>query len=346
MNQASANGYDRPPREHNAKGEVRKVGLEIELAGLTLDRTLALVQQTVGGEIELEGRAQGHVRDTPFGKFKVEFDSTPLKERSYLRPLELIGIEPQSSTADFVEQSVLEVAREIVPIEIVTPPVAWNRLHELDPLWKALRDAGAEDTRSSILYAFGLHLNPEVPDGDAATLLSFIRSFLLLEDWIIGASQIDLSRRIAPYVRPFPEAYRRKVLQLDYAPDGRTLVDDYLAHNPTRNRTVDLLPLFVHLFGDDWLTRVQDAPLVKARPTFHYRLPNCDLAQRGWTPAADWNRWVMVEQLADNPSLLRELSAAYLDTLDLPLRLQSSGWIDQVRARLSLPSEASRESHF
>lgn len=344
MDHATAQGYDKPPREKNTKGNVRTVGLEIELAGLSLDETLALVQGTLGGQVELESRAEGRVIDTPFGKFKVEYDSRPLKERSYLKPLEMIGVEPESSAAQLVEESVLQVASEIVPIEIVTPPIPWNRLVELDPLWNALRSAGAEDTRSSLLYAFGLHINPEVASTEPAHILAIMRSFLLLEDWIIGASQMDISRRIAPYVRPFPESYRRKVLQPDYAPDGPTLVSDYVEHNPTRNRTVDLLPLFVHVFGRELLTRVEDAELVQPRPTFHYRLPNCELAQPNWTPAADWNRWVLVEQLASNDALLRELSAAYLETFDLPLRLQSSGWIDQVRARLSLPNEAGRES--
>jgi len=323
---------------------MRKVGLEIELGGISLQRTLDLLQSSLGGTVEVQSRTEGALHDTAFGKFKVELDSKPLKERRYMHVLEQLGMEPDSSTAQLVEESVLQVASELVPIEIVTPPIPIDRLHELDPLWSSLRSAGAEDTHSSVLNAFGLHLNPEMPDGETATLLGVMRAFLLLEDWIMDASRIDISRRIAPYIRPFPEAYRRMILQPDYAPDAAGLVRDYLTHSPTRNRPVDLLPLFVHLHGEALLKSVSDAPLVKARPTYHYRLPNCELATPNWSPARDWNRWVAVEKLAENPELLTELSVSYLETFDLPLRLQSGGWLDSVRARLSLPGEDSQKS--
>ncbi|HEX6242197.1 MAG TPA: amidoligase family protein, partial [Polyangiales bacterium] len=330
-------GYSAPPRERNAQGELRRVGLELELAGLTVQAALDLIQQCFGGTPDASQRTHGTVADTSFGTFKVEFDMGALQKRSYLRPLELIGIESDSRTAQIVEDKLLQVASEVVPVEVITPPIPWNRLHELDPLWEKLRGAGAEDTYGSVFYAFGLHLNPEVPDRDPATLLAFLRAYLLLEDWVIESSNMDISRRIAPFVRPFPEPYRRKVLAPSYAPaDGAQLVDDYLEGNPTRNRGLDLLPLFVELFGRSLLSRVEEAELVKPRPTFHYRLPNCELAAPGWSPRADWNRWVAIERLAQEPALLAELSHAYLDTFDLPLRLQSIGWIEELRERITL----------
>ena len=337
--QAAVNGYDAPPRPHNERGEERKVGLELEIAGVTVERAVELIANAFGGKSELESRTNGTVRDTRFGTFKVEFDSRALQKRSYLKPLEAIGVSPDSMTAQLVESSVLQVAAEVVPIEIVTPPWPWTQLGALDPLWESLRAEGAEDTYSSLLYAFGLHLNPETPDGQASTLLSYLRAFLLLEDWIIDNAVIDISRRIAPFIRPFPEAYRRKVLAPDYAPDAERLVADYILENPTRNRGLDLLPLFVSLYGDGLLAHVEEAELVKGRPTFHYRLPNCELSAPGWSPRADWNRWVALERVAEDKPLLKELSEAYLDTFDLPLRLQSMGWIDVLRARVSLPND-------
>ncbi|MET0287788.1 MAG: amidoligase family protein [Polyangiales bacterium] len=328
--------YFAPPRERNPKGEMRKVGLELELGNLTLERTLEIVRDACGGEIVSDSRTEGAVRDTEFGRFKVEVDSAPLKERSYLRPLEALGLDPDSPTALLVEDSVLQLAREIVPLEVVTPPIPWDRLQELDPLWSALRAAGAQDTRSSLLHAFGLHLNPEPPDFETNTLLAIVRAFLLLEDWIVTTADTDLARLIAPYIRTFPEPYRRKVLQPDYQPDWTAFVDDYLEASPTRNRPLDLLPLLAHLKAPGLEQRVEDWELVKARPTFHYRLPNCELARADWTPAEEWNRWVTIERVANDPALLRELSLAYLDTPDLPLRVQRGSWSAHVAARLTV----------
>ena len=332
----SPSPYQAPPRERNEKGEVRRVGLELELGHLTLEHTLEILHKVLGGEIVSASRTEGSVRDTKLGTFKVEVDSTPLKERAYLRPLEALGLDLDSPTAQLLEDSVLQVARELVPMEVVTAPIPWNRLGELDPLWQALREAGAEDTRSTAWNAFGLHLNPEPPDFQVSTILDVVRAFLLLEDWIMQDTDVALSRLIAPYIRPFPEAYRRKVLAPSYRPDWETFVDDYLLDTPTRNRPLDLLPLISFIGAPNLQPRVEDWPLVGQRPTFHYRLPNSELANADWTPAVEWNRWVTIERLAEDKPLLRELSVSYLDTFDLPLRLQRSGWVEQLRARLSL----------
>lgn len=325
--------YRAPPCPLNAAGDIRSVGLEVELGGLSLERALEVVQGSVGGTVEIRSRTEGSVQ-SPWGRFKVEYDHSMLRDRSYLKPLERLGL-MDADSADAVEDSVLRVAAEIVPIEIVSPPLRWDRLGELDPLWSALRQAGAEDTHDSPLYAFGLHLNPETPSTDSATLLAFMRAFLLLEDWLASASRVALTRRISPFIRPFPEEYRRLILQPDY--DERAFVDDYLTFSPTRNRPLDMAPLLLHVFGPRILERVEEAPLVKPRPTFHYRMPNSEIAAPGWTPARDWNRWLVVEQLAHQRAQLEQLAREYLDTFDLPLRLQSQGWIETLHSQLSLP---------
>lgn len=331
--------YDAPPRGTNQRGLPRHVGLELELGHLTIEQTLEIVRNVMGGEIVADSRTEGCVKETRFGTFKIELDSAPLKERSYLRPLELLGVGADSPAGQALEDSVLNVAREFVPIEVVTPPIPWDQLHQLDPLWCSLRAAGAEDTRSKLLHAFGLHLNPEPPDLDVRTVMNILRAFLLLEDWIVDTADIDWARLIAPYIRPFPEAYRRKVLEPAYRPTWEEFVDDYLKESPTRNRPLDLLPLIAHVGVPGLAERVEDFALVRPRPTFHYRLPNCELASPGWTPAADWRRWVLIERVAEDASLLEELSRAYLSTTDWPLRMQRGGWVEHLRTRLSLCGE-------
>jgi hypothetical protein len=336
----SLHPYEAPVRPRNTKGEPRCVGLELEIGHLPLETVLELVQRSMGGRIEQVNSALGKVKDTPLGSFGVELDSRTLKERAYLRPLEMVGIEPESAVSQLIETSVVRVSREIVPIEVVTPPVPWNRLYELDPLWRNLRAAGAEDTHASVLYAFGLHLNPELPDFEAETITGYVQAFLLLEPWLVAATHVDLSRRIAPYIRPFPTAYRQRVLTPDYAPDLETLIEDYLEHNPTRNRPLDLMPLFVHVTHADYSSRVEDWALVKPRPTFHYRLPNSEIQRPGWSPAVDWNRWTAVERLASTPESRRALIsdwARMAKDADAP---PAQAWLAHLEVRLGLPAVA------
>jgi hypothetical protein len=333
----SPHRYNAPPRPNNPHGQRRKVGIELEIGHLPLELTLDLVQRSLGGAVKLLSPAEGKVEDTPLGSFGVELDSLTLKERAYLRPLELVGLEPESTVSQLIENSVVRVARELVPIEVVTPPIPWDRLGELDGLWSALRVAGAEDTRASLLYAFGMHLNPEAPDFETSTILGHLQAFLLLEPWLSAAMQVDVSRRIAPYIRDFPVAYTRLILAPGYAPDWDAFIADYLSHNPTRNRPLDLVPLFVHVTGSDLSASVEEWALVKARPTFHYRLPNSEVQQPGWSPAIDWNRWVEVEKLASSPELLMRLRGDYEAMSEADGPPPSRPWLSHLQMRLGLP---------
>jgi hypothetical protein len=57
---------------------------------------------------------------------------------------------------------------------------------------------------------------------------------------------------------------------------------------------------------------VQERHLVKPRPAFHYRLPNCMIDEPEWTVAREWNTWVAVERLAADPGRLGALSREYM----------------------------------
>jgi hypothetical protein len=61
------------------------------------------------------------------------------------------------------------------------------------------------------------------------------------------------------------------------------------------------------------MSRVEDPHLVKPRPAFHYRLPNCMLDEPDWRIAREWNTWVAVERLAHDTARLAEMSRDYLN---------------------------------
>ena len=103
----------------------------------------------------------------------------------------------------------------------------------------------------------------------------------------------------------------RRIVQPDYQPDIATFIDDYLSHNPTRNRDLDLLPL-LHHFDARRVRAVLPNEKINGRPTFHYRLPDARVSDPGWSIAPDWNRWVAVERLAADRDRLEAVGAAFL----------------------------------
>ncbi|MFC1835474.1 amidoligase family protein [Thermodesulfobacteriota bacterium] len=325
MTNETAEFFQTPPVLENESGSVRKVGFELELAGVGLEAIASAVADLFGGHVGQESPFLYKVSDTRLGDFTIEVDSSLLKDRRYKEFLSNIGVELESEEQEALEKVMLDAASVAVPFEIVFPPVTITELENLIPLEQALRDRHAEGTRASFLYAFGMQFNPEVPSLEANTILAYLRAFFLLLEWLKEEINTDFTRRILPFIDDFPEEYVRLVLDPEYEPGFKRLVDDYVSFNPTRNRPLDLMPLFAHVDSSAIVSKVKDAHLVKPRPTFHYRLPDCRIDEPDWSMALEWNRWVRVEELAQDSSALRELSQ---DRLERKEGLH--GWIERL----------------
>ena len=304
-----------PPLSLNDEGEARRVGVEIEFGGMYLRDAANLVINTLDGTAEILRHNAWQVVDTKIGDLTVEIDADILQGKE---PAESTP-DPKDSVAKLLadaEENAYRVAGEvsssIVPVEIVTPPLCFKDLDQLESVIDALRAAGAEGTAASFLNGFGLHLNPEAASLNADYITRCLRAFFLLEDILWDDADVDITRTLMPFISKFPEAYKQKVIDTKYQPAIDRLIDDYLSANPTRNRDLDMLPLFAHIDHQRVMRQIKDQ-LVKERPTFHYRLPDCRLEDPKWTINEEWRRWICVEVLADDEALLQELSEAYLD---------------------------------
>ena len=319
-----------PPVVRNARGDVRKAGFELEYSGVSLNISGVLVRKVFGGEHVIRSTFVHRVRNTRHGEFAVEMDTTILKEKAYERPMRALGFDPKRHDAKWLEWALLGALATVVPTEIASPAIPIDELAPLDELCRLLRDHGAKGTRASWLYAFGMHINPEIPSEDPGQLRDYLRAFLLLYPWLKQRGEIDLTRRVSPYINPFPPAYARLILRPDYPASTERLIDDYLLHNPTRNRPLDMVPVLGHLDRRRVFDRVQEKHLVKARPAFHYRLPNSMVDEPGWSLAAEWNRWVAVERLANDPDRLAEMSRQFLSADETSLRPFYERWPGEV----------------
>jgi len=322
--------FQLPPVLRNARGEVRKAGFELEYSGVSLNVSGVLVRKVFGGEHVIHTTFVHTVRGTRHGEFAVEMDTTLLKEKLYERPMRALGFDPQRHDAKWLESALLGVLGAVVPTEIASPPIPVDELAPLDELCRLLRKHGAKGTRASWLYAFGMHINPEIPSEEPGQLRDYLRAFLLLYPWLKQRGEIDLTRRVSPYINSFPPEYARLILTADYPDSAERLIDDYLQHNPTRNRPLDMVPALAHIDRQRVFDRVQEKHLVKSRPAFHYRLPNCMVDEPHWSLAAEWNRWVAVERLANDPVRLAEMSRDYLAADETSLRPFVDKWPGQV----------------
>ncbi len=315
-----------PPRLTAPDGSPRRVGVELEFADLDAPSAARLVRDLYGGEITVENPHRCRVRGTRLGDFTVELD--------------MRSAHPKESDAEpGALEALLERLRPlwgsigslVMPFEIAAPPVPVERLTELETLVTGLRERGASGTGASPLFAFGLHFNPEVAATDADYVLDHLKAFLILSPWLRAQIRVDTTRRMTGFIAAFPVAYAVKVVDPAYRPDMDTLVADYLEANPTRNRELDLFPLFAHLDPEVLRAKIAD-PHVRPRPTFHYRLPNARIGEPDWSLAQDWNRWVTVEELAADRARLDALGTAYRD---YATRRALDDWASEAGQRLA-----------
>ena len=314
-----------PPTLKNDDGKVRRVGFELEFSGITLEQTVDTLISALDAEIQSQTAAEFKLHVKTLGDFNVELDWDFLKR-----------VSANAADADDPAEAIKllsQAASLLVPLEVVCPPIPLDRLHVLEPMTTALRKAGAVGTEESLLAAYGVHINTEIPKLDAPTLSLYLRAYALLQWWLVDAHDVDVTRKISPYIDLYSEAYLKQVLS-EPEPSMDQIFDGYLEYNASRNRALDLLPILAEIDANR-VRRVVDDPKINARPAFHYRMPNCHIEHPDWSLSLAWNTWLLVEQLASNPGYLDELGAAFLAAERPLLGVNRNDWVEYVDRWLS-----------
>jgi hypothetical protein len=280
------------PQPYDAKGEPRKIGVEIELGGLEEAQVADICAKTLGGTASQVDSHIWKVRNTSVGALDVYLDI-------FLR----------NATKSKLRDLALDLGREVVPVEIVTEPLDLSRMGELDDLRESLRKAGALGSGAGIVFGFGVHLNVQIASSRSVDIVRPLLAYALIEDWMRSANPIDESRRLLPFTDPYPTEFVRDLIALGVDAPVSAVMETYLQHNPTRNRGLDMLPIFAEL-ALDRVGQVVSGKL-SARPTFHFRLPDCLIDDADWSLADEWRRWLMVEQVAQDAALLERLGRAW-----------------------------------
>ncbi|MFW5825217.1 MAG: amidoligase family protein, partial [Marinobacter sp.] len=193
----------------------RMPDVEIEISGLGYEELVALSADLLKGSASNAGRYVSRI-DTPLGEFTVELDSDPIKELN----LQDEGVPESLRELGGHAMDVIDYAAErLVPLEVVTPPIAFDQLETIEEFCDRLHEAGALGSREAILYAFGLQLNPDLPALDADTLRRYLQTFAALYDWLKSRHQLDFSRKLTPYIEPWSSRYVDRLVAAGYGPD-------------------------------------------------------------------------------------------------------------------------------
>lgn len=294
------------PRPNNQDGAPRRIGVEIEMGGISEGRAARIARDVLGGTVAQGEDTLWTVRDSDIGDLDIYLDASFRKaDKSALR------------------DAAIRVGREVIPIELVTGPLAPDDLPRLEEVICALREAGALGSSAGLFFGFGIHFNIELASDRVSDIRDPLLAYALIEDWMRATYPIDETRRVLPFTAPYPTEFVRELIGAGPGVSLTDLAHIYVAHNATRNRGLDMLPILTHRLPDPMARLMPSA--TSARPTFHFRLPDCRIDEPGWTLSQEWERWVVVEQVAQNDDLMDRLSAAWLDNHGA-ITLIRQGW--------------------
>ncbi len=312
--------FELPPKRTNPQGEPRKAGFEIEFAGLRPKESASIVVKLFGGEVIEIDEYETIVKDSRYGTFKIYLDSVYLRKDSekYI-----------FKEADTFKELIYTLSELVVPYEIVTPPIPFGELQAIETLRQELKTQGAVGTSASMLYAFGMHINIETYSLEIGEILDILRSFTLLQDYIIETIEVDLTRKLSWFIEPFDREFIELILDRSYNPTKEEFIEDYLLYNPTRNRALDLLPILS--FIDPTIKDRLPDQKISPRPAFHYRLPNSKIDEDGWSIAFEFNQWSLVEKIATDKTKLQELIEEYWEFQETPFWFIKELWVERVR---------------
>ncbi len=296
------NNVKRPNHLKNTDGKNRKVGIEIEFIGIPLPQAAKIITDVFEGSVQKNDEYVYTVSESPYGSFKVECDSTFVKSRKYQSWLSKLGIDLDREELKKMDRKIAEGCNILVPFEIVTPPISMDEIPKFEQLINKLKQAKKQsDSFTFSLAPCGLHINIEITSMDVNHIKPVLQSFCNQYEDLIKEIDVDKIRRLAPYIAPFPKEYTRLLNDKDYSPDLDTFFNDYLDFNPTRNRALDLTPIIGEYSWpllEKYAEKGLELNLIKPRPAFHYRLPNCHLDEQEWSFTQEWERWVGIEDLA------------------------------------------------
>lgn len=311
----------------NYEGKKKRVGFELEFSGLSVEQAALLVQKQYGGELKKIHKNLIEVSNSALGKFVVELDADVLKKLA-----EKSESQKESSQVDVdghLEKILSKALSDVVPVEVVFPPIDYDLVGECDKLVSRLKQQGAVGTKDFLFAGFGVHINVEVPSLSPETLLAFIQAFILLEPWLRKRLDVDLARRVLPFIQTYKTKYKDLVLDKGYQPNINELIQDYIKFNASRNYALDMLPLFCFIDKDAVANKIS-MRLINPRPAFHYRLPNCDLSNQAWNLTKEFEHWLIIEKLAFDNELRQEMCREYLSYKLIPFSLMQDQWIKKT----------------
>lgn len=202
-----------------------RIGIEIELAGLTVDKTVQILQSVLGGRIidnivherYIDPETKEEVRYTVTEKILIESSIGNIK------------VKPEDNVTS--NKNLKDAVAKTPLVEIVTAPMTVHGVPALQNALDAIRANGALGTADG--FAVAIQLNVEFGRGlkqemKVETLLNLLRNYLDPENHKNIAEDFKVAEIRKKYLGDYTPGMMKRILDPEYKPTWRQLHFDFM----------------------------------------------------------------------------------------------------------------------
>ncbi|NDD90939.1 hypothetical protein EBZ37_02480 [bacterium] len=295
-------------------GDQSRMGIEVELTGLSPERVAQEVQSKLGGRIEKDfdltkTNIKGHdAQGLPI----YDTIKTPI---FVLKGSSIGDVILKPDYNQITDAFDAEEAKKSVVTEIVTNPIRMGEVEKLQETLTHLKSKGGIGTTPDVAVATQVNVEWMGGKGNeakwkAADLVNLLRSYTRPEHRAQIDPHLQVPGNRSPYLELFSKGFMKKLLDPSYNPNFREFYDDYIYRQSlerlgvksawsmpiekareqlismgdsaivpqvVKQNPIRISSLLMHLFPNDHMSKLYDASgWAKARPLIEFREWNND----------------------------------------------------------------------
>jgi len=202
-----------------------RVGIEVELAGLTVDQTAEVLQKVLGGKIEINLVDESYI-DRKTGKEVTYVVTEKILVGSRIGDVK-IKPEDNNLTTDNLKEQV----KRTPLIEIVSAPLTFDKVQFLQEAVDELHRKGALGAADG--FAVAIQVNVEIGEGQREKMrveevIDLMRNYLKPEHREGIAAELGVVDQRRQYLGDYTPGMMQRILDLNYKPTWQQFYVDFM----------------------------------------------------------------------------------------------------------------------
>jgi hypothetical protein len=197
--------------------KAQRIGIEVELSGLSQEEIAKILQKEFGGRIEEKVVPVAYVDHTTGNRIQFEKKIVKLK-RSKVGTLKIVPEFNEQSSAD------LDITKASA-VEIITDPIEYDKVSLFQNGLDILKKKGAIGTNS--VSPVSIQYNVEMLNSNSKEIMNILRNWYTPSNYKQIQKDLPLYENRLGYVGSYSPGFMNKIYDKNYNPTMQELFDDF-----------------------------------------------------------------------------------------------------------------------